>query len=81
MYKRILPKQKPNIPAIEPCALCGSSNAKLIDWDFRDRWAVSCYNCANSIPECNTQHRAVSRWNKKQLLILSESSKVLDLPV
>lgn len=58
-------KQKPNIPAIEPCAFCGSS-ARLIDWDFRDMWCVMCDKCTNSNPECINQHRAVSRWNKKQ---------------
>jgi hypothetical protein len=65
MFRRILPDQKPNIPVIEPCALCGSS-AKLVDWDFRDCWAVMCNNCNASNPECINQHRAVSRWNKKQ---------------
>lgn len=80
MYKRILPEQKPNIPAIEPCVRCGS-NAKLLDWDFRDCWAVYCDNCGSINAECNNQHRAVSRWNKKQQLFVSESKKVLDLPL
>lgn len=63
-------KQLPNIPAIQPCAKCGST-ANLIDWDFRGRWAVICDKCPNSNSECNTHHRAVSRWNKKQEIISS----------
>jgi predicted nucleic-acid-binding Zn-ribbon protein len=56
-------KQLPNIPAIDSCIKCGSS-AKLIDWDFRDMWAVMCDKCGYSNSECINQHRAVSRWNR-----------------
>jgi hypothetical protein len=69
--KRILPYQPPNIPKISKCSVCGSSDTRLVDWDFCDRWAVHCYSRFQVNPECNTIHRAVSRWNRKQERISS----------
>lgn len=65
-FKRILPKQKPNIPEILPCNLCGGE-AKIYDWDFNCLYTVICTKCTNGSSTCINEHRAVSRWNRKCL--------------
>lgn len=64
MFKRILPRQKPNIPELIRCKLCGG--VPLIHEDCL-MYSVECPSCINRQQPCTNVHRAVSRWNKKQI--------------
>jgi len=57
--------QKIYTPAIKACAKCGAP-AKVLDWNFNMRYRVMCDNNHTATGECNTQHRAICRWNNKQ---------------
>jgi hypothetical protein len=56
-------KQKLITPPIMDC-IC-MSKARLIDWEFRDRWRVMCDKNHTFTGEFNTRHRAVCRWNNE----------------
>ncbi len=72
-YKRILPKQKPNIPEINNCS-CGNIAELQYIWDYLDSYMnvyqVCCNNCNNTGPACSNAHRAISRWNKKNPIMV-----------
>lgn len=53
-------------PAILNCTKCGAK-AVCIDWDFQDRWRVMCDNNHTETKECGSRHRAICRWNNKQV--------------
>ena len=57
-------KQRPNIPKIIPCKVCGEVGRLYEDFDFRDTWHIECPNLCLTLPDCLNVHRAVSRWNK-----------------
>lgn len=63
--------QEIKIPIIMRCTLCGST-ATLLDWDFRDIWAVYCdKHPEHSMKTENiTRNRAVHKWNNKQMKLL-----------
>ena len=59
-------KQPIFTPEILPCKICGAK-AEVLDWEFRMRYRVMCDNNHMIGGECNTVHRAVCRWNNKQI--------------
>ncbi len=58
-------KQTPKTPEIAKCAKCGA-DAKCIDWDFDMRYRVFCDNNHIATGRCNTEHRAIMKWNNNQ---------------
>ena len=59
-------KQPIFTPEIMPCKLCGAK-AMVLDWDFNERYQVWCDNNHTVGGKCNTAHRAICRWNNKQI--------------
>lgn len=58
--------QKIITPSISNCAICGAV-AKVLSWDFDFNYKVICDNNHTSPQECGSRHRAICRWNNKQI--------------
>ena len=61
-----MPKQIPKTPEIAKCAKCGA-DAQVIDWYYDMRYRVICDNNHTATGACNTIHRAIVKWNNKQI--------------
>lgn len=72
-------KQPIFTPPIQPCAICGAQ-AKTIDWNYNGRWVVMCDNNHTHWHidggGCTSRHRAICRWNNKQIKAKKDSNHV-----
>ena len=69
--------QKIITPPILNCARCGAT-AKALSWNFDFNYKVYCDNNHTSPKECASRHRAICRWNNKQIKMSDEMNKTLN---
>ena len=67
-------KQKVIVPAIKPCAICGTQG-RLVDWDFNEMYQVMCDLNHSTKSKYQTVNRAVCKWNNLQSAILENNEK------
>jgi len=63
-------KQKVITPPISTC-FCGSK-AKVVDWNWNERYLVMCDNNHTLSKECGSHHKAICLWNNRVAQKLKE---------